>query len=79
VVTRTVQHEESTVTEFTVTGVYAIMGLEARFKPVEVLYTGENYVLLESAARSDQETLRLRPGDEIIITAKELFDGKVVR
>ena len=79
VVTRTVQHEDGTVTEFTVTGVYAIMGLEARFKPVEVLYTGENYVLLESAARSDQETLRLRPGDEIIITAKELFDGKVVR
>lgn len=79
VVTYTTQQEDGTEKETTATGVYAIMGREARFKPVEVLFTGENYVLLESTARSNQETLRLRPGDEIIITAKDLFDGKVVR
>jgi len=79
VMTRTAEQEDGTVVESAATGVYAIMGLEARFKPVEVLYTGENYVLLESTARSDQENLRLRPGDEIILAAKELFDGKVVR
>ena len=79
VVTRTANREDGTVVESAVTGVYTIMGLEARFKPVEVLFTGENYVLLESAARSDQENLRLRPGDEIILAARELFDGKVVR
>jgi len=56
-----------------------VVGLEARFKPVEILYTGENYVLVASAAASDRETLRLRPGDEVIITANELADGKVVR
>ena len=78
-VTYTTQQEDGTEKETTATGVYAIMGREARFKPVEVLFTGENYVLLESTARSNQETLRLRPGDEIIITAKDLFDGKVVR
>jgi len=79
VMTRTAEQEDGTVVESAATGVYAIMGLEARFKPVEVRYTGENYVLLESTARSDQENLRLRPGDEIILAAKELFDGKVVR
>ena len=77
--TRTKENEDGSVSESSVTGVYTVMGLEARFKPVEVLYTGENYVLLESAARSDQENLRLRPGDEVIITARDLFDGKVIR
>ena len=77
--TQTKTNADGTTTEYSVTGVYTVMGLEARFKPVEVLHTGENYVLLESAARSDQENLRLRPGDEVIITARNLFDGKVVR
>ena len=33
---------------------------------------------LRDKAASDQESLRLRPGDEIIISAKDLYDGKVV-
>jgi len=79
VLTKTVEQENGTVKEVTSTGVYTIMGLEARFKPVEVVYTGETYVLVRSTARSDQENLRLRPGDEIIIAANDLSDGKVVR
>ena len=65
-----------TVTEGT--GVYCVVGMEARFKPVKVLYSGDGFVLVRSAAASDQESLRLRPGDEIIISAKDLYDGKVV-
>ena len=58
-------------------GVYCVVGMEARFKPVEVLYSGDGFVLVRSTAASDQESLRLRPGDEIIISAKDLYDGKV--
>ena len=79
IVTTAREQEDGTVEETTATGVYAVVGLEARFKPVEILYTGENYVLVASTAASDRETLRLRPGDEVIITANELADGKVVR
>ena len=59
-------------------GVYCVVGMEARFKPVEVLYSGDGFVLVRSTAASDQESLRLRPDDEIIISAKDLYDGKVV-
>ena len=59
-------------------GVYCVVGMEARFKPVEVVYSGDGFVLVRSAAASDQESLRLRPGDEIIISATDLYDGKVV-
>ena len=59
-------------------GVYCVVGMEARFKPVEVLYSGDGFVLVRSTAASDQESLRLRPGDEIIISAKDLYDRKVV-
>ena len=59
-------------------GVYCVVGMEARFKPVEVLYSGDGFVLVRSTAASDQESLRLRHGDEIIISAKDLYDGKVV-
>ena len=59
-------------------GVYCVVGMEARFKPVEVLYSGDGFVLVRSTAASDQESLRLRRGDEIIISAKDLYDRKVV-
>ena len=52
--------------------------MEARFKPVEVLYNGNGFLLVRANAPEDRENLRLRPGDEIIITANDLYDGKVV-
>lgn len=67
---------EKTEKEVTVTGVYCVSGAKASFKPAEVLYTGEDYAVLRSAAES--EKLRLRPGDEVIVTARDLYDGKVV-
>ena len=78
-VTKTVEQKDGSTKQVTSTGVYAVVGLEARFKPVEVVYTGENYLLVQSTARSDQENLRLRPGDEIVIAANDLSDGKVIR
>lgn len=58
------------------TGVYCISGRAARFKPVKVVYTGGDFALVSSAA--DTEKTRLRNGDEVIITANALYDGKVV-
>lgn len=66
-------------------GVYCLVGAEARYKPVEVLYHGDGFVVvrsplddLEGMVTTTQEKLRLRSGDEVIITAHDLYDGKVV-
>ncbi|MGM9619178.1 MAG: HlyD family efflux transporter periplasmic adaptor subunit [Oscillospiraceae bacterium] len=59
------------------TGVYCVMGLAARFKPVSIIYTGEDYCLVE-ADEPKNETLRIRAGDTAIIAAKDLYDGKIV-
>lgn len=58
-------------------GVYCLVGLTARFKPVRVIYTGADDCLVEPD-EPKSETLRIREGDEVIISAKELYDGKTV-
>ena len=68
--------EETTSKEVNVTGVYCVSGAKARFKPVEVLLTGDDYAVVRSTGST--EKLRLRPGDEIIVAARDLYDGKVV-
>ena len=68
--------EETTSKEVNVTGIYCVSGAKARFKPVEVLLTGDDYAVVRSAGST--EKLRLRPGDEIIVAARDLYDGKVV-
>lgn len=66
------------LTEEPVTGVYCVMGRFARFKPVEILYTGADGYVLALPAAAEGSTV-LRAGDEVIITAGGLYDGKVVR
>lgn len=66
---------ERTVTEEM--GIYCVVGVEARFKPVEVLYNGDGFVLVR-AGETQSSTRILRSGDEVIITANDLFDGKIV-
>ena len=78
VVTRTEEQEDGTVTETTVTGVYCVSGREAAFKPVEVLYSNENFALVAADITADQELRRLRAGDEVIVSARDLYDGKVL-
>lgn len=58
-------------------GVYCLVGLAARFKPVSVIYTGEDFCLVE-ADDPKTETLRIREGDTAIISSGELYDGKIV-
>ena len=78
VVTRTTANEDGTATETQATGVYCVVGMEARFKPVDIVYRGDNFVLVRADQPEDKENLRLRPGDEVIVTAKDLYNGKVI-
>lgn len=68
--------DEEVTKEVSVTGVYCVSGAKAQFKPVDILYTGEEYAVV-SAAGSSEKT-RLRPGDTVIVVARDLYDGKVV-
>ena len=60
-----------------VAGVYCRPGVRARFKPVQVVYQGDGYVLVEAASNVEDSSM-LRQGDEVIATAAELYDGKVI-
>ena len=57
------------------TGVYVLEGATARWKPITILHdNGESYVV----ELDKSSTANLWPGDEVIIHAKNLYDGKVV-
>ena len=67
------------------TGVYCRVGAAARFKPVDILYQGEDYYLVSPApdrmgslSETGRELRTLRNGDEVVVTAKDLYDGKVI-
>ncbi len=68
--------EDGKIVTETQTGIYCLVGRESRFKPVEVIYSSESFVLVRST--SGDESLRLRPGEQIIVSARGLFDGKVL-
>lgn len=59
-----------------VLGVYTVVGGQAEFKPVEIVREGSDYYLVKAAGESSSR--RLRAGDEIIVSAPDLYDGKVV-
>ena len=81
--TRTDPDTEEVIT-YQETGVYAMVGAKAEFKPVTILAEGEDFFLVESAPFQNPdntaETKRaLRSGDEIIVRAEDLYDGKILR
>ena len=84
---RTITNEEDgTETTESLVGVYCRIGVEAQFKPVNVVYQGEDYYLVEpnpsamgsSLSEKQLELYTLRAGDEVIVTAKDLYNGKVI-
>ena len=66
-------------TEVQESGVYTLSGATAEFRPVEILYQGEDFYLVSPAPANENDKRILRPGDEVIISSEELYDGKVVR
>ena len=64
------------------TGVYCLVGMQASFKPVDIVYQGNGYYLVEPSKKADDtentSSTRLRVGDSVLITAEELYHGKVI-
>lgn len=64
-------------------GVYCRVGLRAYFKPVNVIWQDEEHCLVTPAAidstrESTIQLYTLRAGDQVIIAANDLYDGKVI-
>ena len=72
--------------EVRVTAVYCRVGRMAQLKPVQVVYEGEDYYLVSpdpealglSLNAQQLELFSIRSGDEIIVTANNLYNGKVI-
>ncbi len=58
-----------------VTGVYVISGLEAKFVEAKVLYSNNEYVICELNTADDS---KLRLYDEVIVKGRGLYDGKII-
>jgi HPt (histidine-containing phosphotransfer) domain-containing protein len=58
-----------------VLGVYAVVGGKAEFKAVEILAEGGEYYVVTPASSGSKA---LRAGDEVIVKAVDLFDGKLL-
>ena len=57
-----------------VKGVYVDNGYMIKFKPVEVIYTGDGYMLCKLS--EDKSGLLLY--DEVVIGGRNLYDGKII-
>lgn len=58
-------------------GVFVLSGNRARFRPVEIIYETDSYVLIRSSGTATTTTVF--PQDEVITKAKEIEDKKVVK
>ncbi|MBQ6708838.1 MAG: hypothetical protein IJM97_07825 [Clostridia bacterium] len=59
-----------------VKGVYIRRGNLINFRKVEIIYTGEDYVIVKKDTEST-EVLKLY--DSVVVRGKDIYDGKVVR
>lgn len=58
------------------TGVYVLSGMQAKFKEVEVLYEKDGITIVKNDCDKKNALLS---SDEIIVGAKKLYDGKIVK
>ena len=77
ILTETVTDEDGTDLTEKTTGVYCVWGSAARFKPVDIVWQEESYILV-TPTEGASATRTLRAGDEVITAAEDLFDGKVI-
>lgn len=68
--------DTGTETQVQVIGVYTVVGAKAEFKPVDIVREGSDYYLVKPTQDAGKKLLRA--GDEIIVSAPDLYDGKVV-
>ncbi len=58
-----------------VTGVYVVSGMEAKFVAIDIIYSTEDYSI---CALNTSDSSKLRLYDEIIVKGKNLYDGKII-
>ncbi len=58
------------------TGVYVLSGQRVIFKPVEILYSTEDFSVITSKNKTGNKILKAK--DEIVIGGHDLFDGKIL-
>lgn len=58
-----------------VRGVYIVNGVQLKFVPIELIYTGNGFIICKSSDTSDG----LRLYDDVVVGGKDLYDGKVVK
>ncbi|MBM6869865.1 hypothetical protein H7U37_08500 [Pseudoflavonifractor phocaeensis] len=71
----TTDEETGQTTQTYVTGVYALVGTQAEFKPVDILYQDDGYCVVATDTGSKTA---LRSGDQIILASAEIYDGMVI-
>lgn len=60
-------------------GVFVVNGYNAWFRPVEIVAENDVCYLVKAAPTDELDERILRTGDEVILAAAELHDGKVVK
>lgn len=75
--TETVADEDGSTRDVNRYKVYTVIRSQAWGQEVEVLYTDDNFYLVRPV--DDTASDRLRPGDEVIVSSADIYDGKVVR
>lgn len=58
-----------------VTGVYVVSGMEAKFVEIDIIYSTEDYSI---CLLNTSDSSKLRLYDEIIVKGKNLYDGKII-
>lgn len=58
------------------TGVYCISGVQATFKKVDILWIMDEYYIVDKDANSPYS---LKEGEDVIVSAKDLYEGKIIR
>jgi len=58
------------------TGVYVLIGVQAKFKRVQIMYSVDNYKIIRY---DNSSTDNVWLYDEVITRGKNLYDGKIVR
>ncbi len=55
-------------------GVYVVSGMQAKFKPVEIVYSNDDFMI----CKKNENDGELRLYDQVIVKGKNLYDGKIV-
>ena len=56
-------------------GVYVLSAQRVIFKPVEILYSNDDFLIVDAAGTGSRA---LTSKDEVIIGGKDLYNGKIV-